>query len=451
MSRRNGTLSDRSGQVVLPLADAGWLAPLLDGGRVASILTDLARPGAPAIARCTLRHVRYRPGASCTVSYQVFPDGPGNNDPIAVYARTLAPGRGLPGAGGTPEPALRPTARLLDGPTPLPSLNTVLREFPLDATLPQLRHLADARRLGQLVSRGVGQHLGEIGELPVRFTTLRYKPEHRLVLRADWLGDDRPLATCQVRFEYGTDLPGRLSLVQQLARAVPTQGLLAAPGWEIHLPEPGCTVVEWQKGRDLARAVRKGDTDAASLTGQALAELGRIRIEGLPSRTPAAALDPLAQQVLVLQRHSPAGGLARRFAAVMRALEDLQFSPRPGLVHGDFHQGQLLASGQKVCLLDWDRAHRGDPACDFGRFLAQLQLLDLLGKSPAGPMAEAFRQAFAAAGGSLPTPSQERFWLVLALAELALREVRRLRPDWLARTAAILDRCDLLLTRGGRP
>ena len=32
MSRRNGTLSDRSGQVVLPLADAGWLAPLLDGG-----------------------------------------------------------------------------------------------------------------------------------------------------------------------------------------------------------------------------------------------------------------------------------------------------------------------------------------------------------------------------------------------------------------------------------
>ena len=336
MSRRNGTLSDRSGQVVLPLADAGWLAPLLDGGRVASILTDLARPGAPAIARCTLRHVRYRPGASCTVSYQVFPDGPGNNDPIAVYARTLAPGRGLPGAGGTPEPALRPTARLLDGPTPLPSLNTVLREFPLDATLPQLRHLADARRLGQLVSRGVGQHLGEIGELPVRFTTLRYKPEHRLVLRADWLGDDRPLATCQVRFEYGTDLPGRLSLVQQLARAVPTQGLLAAPGWEIHLPEPGCTVVEWQKGRDLARAVRKGDTDAASLTGQALAELGRIRIEGLPSRNPAAALDPLAQQVLVLQRHSPADGLARRFAAVMRALEDLQFSPRPGLVHGDY-------------------------------------------------------------------------------------------------------------------
>ena len=89
----------------------------------------------------------------------------------------------------------------------------------------------------------------------------------------------------------------------------------------------------------------------------------------------------------------------------------------------------------------------GDPACDYGRILGQLQLLDLRGKGDPSAMAEAFATAFVAASGSRPGARRETFWTVMALLNFALRETRRLRPDWLDRTGGLLDRCDLLLNR----
>jgi len=440
----------------IPVSDASWLVPLLDPEGMAATLAGLARPGGPGIERCEVVHVRYRPGTSCTVLYDVHLAAPEGTETISIYARRIAPGR-LPAstAGPSINPGMSAAGRLLNGPTSMEPEGAVLREFPQDTMIPGLMNLQNPQGL----LRRLAIHFSPTGTIPTdvkgSWVRLRYKPEHRLVLRADldWWDPVRQAGVervCQIRFEYGVDLKRRGALISNLSSAIPKSGILMAPAREVHLAQPGCTVINWREGRDLAGNVSHGDPVAAAAAGRALAALGRLEVPELVRRDLDDALGSATTQIAMLTDHPPASGLDARFTTILDRLARFDSGFPLGLVHGDFHQGQLLAMGDRICVLDWDRAHYGDQACDFGRFLAQLELLDLRGKIEGESMAGAFREAFVTAGGTAPDSDRESFWTVLALAELGLREIRRLRPHWRKRVGMILDRCDELLHRERR-
>jgi len=437
----------------LPVSDVSWLAPLLDTDGMAEALVDLAHHEAPSIESCAIKHVRYRPGTSCTILYEVHLSTPEGSEPISIYARRTAPGR-MPAttAGLSSETGSVDIGRLLDGPTPMEPEGAVLREFPLDAMIANLVNLQDQESLARDLVINLNPPKARPTGITGSLVRLRYKPEHRLVLRADlaWW-DPEQLARVerifQVRFEYGVDLARRSALIFRLSTAIPKSGLLTAPGPEIYLAKPGCSVITWREGKDLAAKVRHGDLEASAAAGQALAALGRLEVPGLVRRDFAAAVDSSRAQVEMLRDHPPHPGLFARFTAILDHLPHFEYDGSFGLVHGDFHQGQLLRCDDRICVLDWDRSHYGDQACDFGRFLAQIELLDLRGKIDGEPMAGAFRDAFFEEGGTAFDSDRECSWTVLALVDLALREIRRLRPDWLERMGMILNRCERILNR----
>jgi len=438
----------------VPVSDVSWLDPLLDPDGMAEALVDLAHPGAPQIESCAIKHVRYRPGTSCTILYEVHLSAPEGPESISIYARRTAPGR-IPAstAGHSSEAGSVDFGRLLAGPTPMEPEGAVLREFPLDAMIPSLVNLQDQESLARDLVINLNPSKARPTGITGSLVRLRYKPEHRLVLRADlaWW-DPEQLARVerifQVRFEYGVDLARRSALVSRLSNAIPESGLLTAPGPEIHLTKPGCSVITWREGKDLAAKVRQGDLEAAAAAGQSLAALGRLEVSGLVRRDFADAVGSTRAQVEMLRDHPPHPGLFTRFTVILDHLPRFESDGSFGLVHGDFHQGQLLGCNDRICVLDWDRSHYGDQACDFGRFLAQIELLDLRGKIDGEPMAGGFRDAFFEEGGTAFDSDRESSWTVLALVDLALREIRRLRPEWLERMGMVLDRCERILNRG---
>jgi aminoglycoside phosphotransferase (APT) family kinase protein len=100
------------------------------------------------------------------------------------------------------------------------------------------------------------------------------------------------------------------------------------------------------------------------------------------------------------------GPIAPRFAAILAWLRaSIPISPpRPSLLHGDLNFSNVLAVGGKLtALLDWERAHSGDPAEDFAYFRPSLEPIFDWGR---------FCDIYEQAGGRMPHPDSQRFYTV---------------------------------------
>ena len=91
---------------------------------------------------------------------------------------------------------------------------------------------------------------------------------------------------------------------------------------------------------------------------------------------------------------------------------------REVLVHGDFRPANVLvAQGRVTALLDWELAHRGDPAEDLGWYLAPVYRHEHF---IAGAWTPAdFLRRYEARSGLLVDPQALRFWSVFAIYKLA--------------------------------
>ena len=116
----------------IPVSEVSWLAPLLDPDGMAEALVNLSRPGADPINCCEIEHVRYRPGTSCTVLYNVGLSSPEGPVSLSIYARRIAPGR-QPASTSyhSLKPGLEVSGLLLNGPTTLEPGGPFYGNFPL--------------------------------------------------------------------------------------------------------------------------------------------------------------------------------------------------------------------------------------------------------------------------------------------------------------------------------
>jgi len=99
---------------------------------------------------------------------------------------------------------------------------------------------------------------------------------------------------------------------------------------------------------------------------------------------------------------------------------------RSALVHGDLHPAQILA-GERIAILDWERAHRGDPEEDLGNFAAHLCWA---GGESARPAWRALARGYRDAGGDFDPErlaGYARLSLLRVLAVHAWRDRDRAR------------------------
>jgi Ser/Thr protein kinase RdoA (MazF antagonist) len=332
------------------------LATVLDGQQLVRTLRK-ALPAAE-LQEATATYVRYKPGTSCLVAYDLVVGG----RKVDAYAKAYRRGS---------EDRLDKALDLQGFPGPLgpgriviPDLDLVVSVFPNDSSLKTLPHLIQPDLWNRLQERLFARSPTLLG---CTIQGLRYKPERRYVARL--LVGGAPQAVLKVYTENG------FPAAQANSRVFKSRKVLVVPHKIGSSGRRKVLAFEWLGGRLLSEALMDPglDLQQIALVGAALAEVhahNPSKLNRLPREAEVSSLLSVAAGLSFL-----CPDLARRFNNLARALAArlLREPPEYLAVHGDFYAKQVLLMGENVGILDFDTAVAGDPAADLGLFIAHLE------------------------------------------------------------------------------
>jgi SAM-dependent methyltransferase len=339
--------------------------------------------------------VRYRPGATALVLYQLKVRGRhgGRSQRQLLSILALPPGRAF--APPSPE-ALRRYAALEDRALrtphlPLPEAGLVAYAFPLDPVLePLLRAFepASMREAFRPLWRSRGARVRR-----VRPRCLGYTPLARAAIAYEVLSEDRATRAPELRHVVGkiqTKEPASALFAKAWAawraagprvRLSPPVGYV--PAINMHLQEH----VEGTRLGDLA-----GSGTFVKWTRETARSLARFHALSIPVAGGRSA----AKEIRVVARWCDLVTALRPDLTSRAARLRDRLAPRleagtadRGPVHGDFHPANLLVDADHVTFIDLDQMTRGDPALDVGRFLASLRVSALRVSGDAGALQSA--------------------------------------------------------------
>ena len=114
--------------------------------------------------------------------------------------------------------------------------------------------------------------------------------------------------------------------------------------------------------------------------------VGLVKLHRSPVRVGA----PFTMQDHLRRCHPRPQVLRERCPEMRPAIDEIQYSSfEPGLIHGDFHMGQVHVSPERTWLIDFDAVCVADPAADLGNILVFLK-----GKARKVPSAPLLVDAF---------------------------------------------------------
>jgi hypothetical protein len=397
-------------------------------------LLDLLRRTLPEANLGVIRptYLRYKPGLACLAAFEVDVDG----RQVLLHAQAYAwdareKYSKLSGPDEVPGP-------LGPGHVPLPQHGIVVSVFPNDRKLHAVRRLADPADFAKFVAKLDPA----IDPAETSLDVLSYKPERRLVARLLTRGrawavlrvyTDEAFATAYANARAFRST-SRLRVARRLGKLY-WQQMLAVE----HLP-----------GRSLDEHVCGGSDVAEVVTAVALAVAdlhaqsdGRLR-----DTDPITAADRIAELArwvgfVCPELAEPADRLAEKLRAGLLASAP---AADIGAMHGDFYASQVLLGGtaERVAVVDFDEAARGETVADVANFIAHLAADAIRGHvSPdrialyAGGLTEAYRQAT-----GRPVSSRLNLHLACGLFRLLPHPFRRRERGWSELARRILCRAE---------
>ena len=393
-------------------------------------------PGA-GLREASITYIRYKPETNCLITYRLETGG----GPVTAYAKLHGRDAEVKLRKGREKEKDSITSPLGPGRIVLEEISAVVILFPNDGKLKFLQELPDPtawrRRLVDLFPERP-----DLWECEAR--TLAYKPERRYVAQLAAGGEPRAVlkyynvggfAQADAN-SAGFRSRGPLRVARRIGRSKRRRTL----------------AFEWLDGRLLSEAITDPgqDLDEVAAVGAALAELHGQAPGGLAvstRRKEAESWLALAEGIAFL--HPSGEGRARSLARRLASLfPDDPATLRP--IHADFYAKQVLVDGGKASLLDLDRAVRGDPAADLGRFLGHLERDALRGVVPPGrvePVGNALLDGYRRASRS-SLPSGVGPYVAAALLSLAPDPFRYREQEWPQRIEALLERAEAVLDKG---
>ena len=401
-------------------------------------------PAGQPLGACRLRRAKFKPGRRLNAWYDVDLGAAGRR-PIAVTFQLPAPSPDWPAADAMEAEAAAAglTAPFLRLRATAPELGLRVLVAPLDPAFGSLVRCCDPRRIPGLLA---GTPLDAAGRWSV--AAVRYRPGQRHVLR--WARDGRHQAVFAKLYRAGAS-------AQAFRLASRTADWLDATGEPIagarplaHLAAADVLLYPFVPGRPLAA----GRVGAAALATR-LVRAGMIlrALHGAPASLaeglPARGFDDAAAEI-----HKAAGHIRFLLPATGAGLDELldragKLHARlpgeaPVFAHADFKADHLLATPDRLTVIDFDTCSLADPALDLGKLAADLRFWSLQGRAVDPDAARArLLDGYGAASG--PRLLRARLYEALQLAKLTVRRVSVADPGWARRTAALLDCCAGLL------
>ncbi len=408
------------------------LAAAFDADVLADAVAGALAAGGTATGRFRPTWVRYKPGASCIVRGTF--DAPGGDwATVAIYAGDRAAWVGRPG-GRLSRLARRADA--LHGPAVraavLPQLGALVQRAPLDRKLPWL--VAATRPGAWAGVLGDGQAADDD-----TVEWIRHVPERKAVLRLA-----RPDVFIKLNARRSPSALARWHRVLA-AHGLPVGRMLGfddAQGW---------TAVAALPGRTLRALRDDGDGDLEAWAAAATAAVQRLHAlpaacraaSGLARRTAASEAATVVGAAAYLDGLRAGGfGAGRLAEAVAAGLAEAPWRWR--VLHGDWHDQQVLVGPAGVQLVDFDDAALGEPALDLGTFVAHVAAGDAVApfapRTPRHPAAPGVRDAVQRAVAARDATAAGALALheAAALLRLAVHPFRRLDPAWPDAVAAVL-------------
>ena len=345
-----------------------------------------------------LRHLRYKPGTSCTAAVETA-------EGHWLRLRALTP------------PRFAESARAAGA--PLASVCIEASSPADDGDVPGLRRLWPEATRGKAIAR----LFREDRLATARLSPLSYRLGRRLVARLDH-HDGAALLKLHAPQRFAQAQAGAL------AGAMLGHGRL-----ERACAQRFAVVSRWVPGKPLC--ARSG-MESFAAAGAALAALHRARVL-LPFTRGRAEEIAAAERVLSDARHLLPGMEARLVDASRRLAVALAAAPaEPGVIHGDFSADQVVMADEGPCFIDWDRAGMGDRAADLGSALARLDAEHLWHGLP-GETARAARDALCSGYSKhRALPEAVEAQRLIHLARLLAEPFRSQHDDWPERMRVLL-------------
>lgn len=375
-------------------------------------------------------YLNYKPSVRCLAGYL----GQTSDGPLLLHAKAYTAeeyGRVRPIAEAKADVTSSPPCLLDD------QCAAVWR-FPADRKLVGLADLASPERRARWLRKRFPNEPALWG---ADLETLRYKPERRYVGKLT--ATDRSAVLVKAYDPWDFENAWRAAKAIQ---TWPVRGPLVVSEPLGRSKGRRIIVSQWLVGQPLDKGLSGSDFTAHRLreVGAALAELHR------PGRGHLAQASREGAAMAVLAAANAAAWLCPDLAQRLRRLApriaaELLAGPalqRP--VHGDFSADQVLVAANGIGIIDYDQARLGDPAADFGTFIAQLEHNEVCGTLPAGRAGEI---AEALMGGychqaRCAQPDQTDLYVAAGLLRIAPHGFRNRLAGWPTHIEGVLQRAE---------
>ena len=396
---------------------------------------DLNRQlGGEVIEHISLNYLRYKKGVNCLGRYDIKTGG----RTISAFAKAHGPDS----SGKMSKAEQRPAADSVIGPgrVLLPEAGIVFSVFPNDAKLPTLARLQSDHQRRRLFARLFGQQSPWLDSEIVE--VFNYKPERRHVVRLQRADGESSL----LKFYTPNGFSRALSIHRTMGELVPE-----ALGFS---RKHGVIAYRWQAGDSLRSLGAHVELLPGCLaaTATALAAAHASDPSGLCSPDldqQERSLDELAHQVgfLLPNLHERAVRIACKLVDWLR-----RQPPATALVHGDFYDKQVIVSGDKAKLIDFDEVSLGDPLLDLGNYSAYLErdvTRGAMAKSELEQQQQTLLSAYERVAGPVQAMQLSKY-TALGLFRLLHHPFRDWEDDWPVKTGRLLSRVESLFEGDSR-
>jgi len=416
---------------------------LLDEPTMATLIENrlgASSEGSIRIRSCRPRYVRYKPGTSCLLQYDLtLRHGDGQPRTMSAHIKLFEDDRAAHQASGQRMARLRERAERLEPGLArdayLPEINGLLQLFPVDYDLRYLSRAANQKAMTGVFRKQLkaDRTLAVTGEPEA----IRYKPERKVLLRYEL--ENAPVVV----------LYGKIHSAERVG-SVPanTQTLIGAgvqtPPALVTIPKHNFVAHAGFPGVQLA-GMRGSEAYEAWMSPLAasLRHFQSVDIPGLKDHR-------LADEASLIRRTSDwLAVVAPHLSARLRRIGDeiatrfLNMDDQQQTGHGDFYDDQALVSDGGLTIIDLDELRSAHPLLDAGNMLAHLTSGEDVGAAREAFLAETLRHM-------RYTGADLAVFEASALLRLAPGPFRHLEPDWPDGIDRILSLVELRLENASR-
>jgi aminoglycoside phosphotransferase (APT) family kinase protein len=239
--------------------------------------------------------------------------------------------------------------------------------------------------------------------------------------------------TILLRFERDKNSEKGFELSLKLYEALKGNSRVNLPNPLFFMPEYNLQAFEWVEAEKFSELLRGSDPELwVKRAALVLSELHSCKVLGLPEHKASLHKDRIQHTAdLLAHANQDIKNISEEIARRLNSIPVGEAGFAAGFVHGDFHQGQLLVADRRSYVLDLSRSYLGDSTADVGNFLAQLKYWHIIGRlKNIGALEQLFIGSYKSSGNVKVPEQRLKYWKTIGLFELAMREFRRMKPDW---------------------